>query len=77
MKRAPYPAAAEALADRLLRSIRPQVVQIIAEAFTREMRAVEPKEAAQLTEEDYAEAAETVARWGRQAKKRPPSSGKR
>lgn len=64
MRRAPYPAAAEALADRLLQSIRPQVVQIIAEALANKLQETKPGEV-ELTEEDHAQAAQCVARWNR------------
>lgn len=71
MKRARPPAAAEALADNLLRSIRPLVVQVIADALARELPALQSKLGeVQPTEEDYEQASEIVARWGRSKGKR-------
>jgi len=66
MKRPRPPAAAEALADNLLRSIRPLVVQVIADALAKELPALKDVE---LTEEDYEQATQIVAGWGRKRKK--------
>ena len=70
MKRPRPPAAAEALADNLLRSIRPLVVQVIADALAKELPALKDVE---LTEEDYEQAAQIVAGWGRSTEKRERS----
>ncbi len=67
MKRPRPPAAAEALADNLLRSIRPLVVQVIADALAKELPALKDVE---LTEEDYEQATQIVAGWGRSGRKK-------
>lgn len=66
MKRPRPPAAAEALADNLLRSIRPLVVQVIADALAKELPVLRDVE---LTEEDYEQATQIVAGWGRKKEK--------
>jgi hypothetical protein len=52
--------AAEALADRLLQSIRPQVVALLAEAMSKEMPAAADGD--ELTPEEQARAAACAAR---------------
>lgn len=62
--RRPSQAEAEALTDRILQSIRPQVVRLIAEAMAQELTNVAPQDV-ELTPRDLEQAADVVAHWGR------------